>query len=77
MKKLTLLVVALFLPALSVQAGEKEKLFTQLDIDTDGFISQSEAKALYRLSDVFAQLDSNGDRKLDAPEFSAFKPQVR
>jgi len=72
MKKLPLLVVALFLPALVVQA-EAKGVFNQLDTDANGLVSKEEAKAMPELLAAFERLDKDGDKQLSPKEFAAYQ----
>ncbi|KXI27725.1 EF-hand domain-containing protein [Paraglaciecola hydrolytica] len=49
-----------------------EALFTQLDTDSDGFISISESVADSDVSAKFAELDTNVDGYLSAEEFANY-----
>jgi Ca2+-binding EF-hand superfamily protein len=48
-------------------------LFTRLDQDRNGEISQEEAQAESTLSQSWSKLDENVDGRLDSQEFSAFE----
>ena len=86
MKKTLAYIVALAaFSALSVNAaGDKEaekttgaegragsSIFTQLDADKDGFVSQSEARKSAEVSANFKTLDADGDGKVSAKEMGA------
>lgn len=72
MKKLPILVAALFLPALAVQADAKS-VFNQLDTDANGLVSQAEAKAMPELLEAFERLDKDGDKQISLSEFAAYQ----
>jgi hypothetical protein len=48
-------------------------VYGDLDADSDGWVSESEARANTGLSTRFGDLDINGDGRLDEPEFSKFE----
>lgn len=48
----------------------QEEVFTSLDTDSDGLISESEAQAHSALAGIFSQLDLNADGYLSLDEFS-------
>jgi Ca2+-binding EF-hand superfamily protein len=51
----------------------KSGLFSQLDQDGDGMVSQQEAEAHSSLSADWSDLDQNRDGRLDSEEFSAYE----
>jgi Ca2+-binding EF-hand superfamily protein len=72
MKKLSLITIALFLPALGLQAEEDNlSLFTQLDADQNGLLSKEETKRVDNIAAMFDVLDANGDGQLNLSEFKA------
>lgn len=72
MRKLMLLVVVLFIPAVILHAtGKTLPLFDQLDVDRNGLLSKEEAKKVRALAEVFDELDKNGDHYLSISEFEA------
>lgn len=56
--------------ALNTQAST---LFSELDLNNDGYISEVEAGVNSILSAAFDELDVNEDAKLSKEEFAAFK----
>ena len=53
-----------------VFANDDAKAFKKLDINNDGFITDTEALAHEELPEVFEEADENGDGKLDMDEFA-------
>ena len=51
-------------------------VYGDLDADSDGWLTKSEARANAGLSSRFGKLDINGDGRLDEPEFSKFEVSV-
>ena len=70
MKKL-ILVPALF--AAHYALASKAEVFTSLDIDKDGFISEKEAESNPILNKSFANLDTDQNGQLGWSEFSVVK----
>jgi len=69
MKKL-LLIAAVSMSATFAQAGEAEvAVFNQLDVDTNGLVSESEAQVLPELMPLFANLDTDHDGQLSLAEY--------
>ncbi len=66
-QKLTLTALALFV---SGTAFASDNLYTNLDTNEDGGISQEEAAALPGLHDKWVELDTNADGMLDKAEFA-------
>ena len=52
-----------------VSADDNSKMFQQLDVDGDGYISEYEALAHDQLPDAFAEGDENNDGRIDMIEF--------
>ena len=77
MKKFALVIVALFIPALCLQAEEVQteedslSLFAQLDEDKDGLVSKEEATRVENILAMFDALDADGDGQLTLSEFEA------
>ena len=82
MKKLSLIVIALFIPALGLQAQEEPiqqehadkeslSLFVQLDTDKDGLLSKEEAQRVENILAMFDVLDADADGLLTLSEFEA------
>ena len=63
-----LMCVGLF-PAQSLADADVDKLFVQLDLDRDGYISRDEAEAHQDLPGSFDDADDNDDGRLDRQEF--------
>lgn len=77
MKTIPFVIVTLF-AVTSVWAAKPPPLtFEDLDSNTDGYISQKEAKARKDLSDNWKSADKNADGKLDSAEFIAFEGKGR
>jgi len=55
--------------------SQEPALFSALDANNDGKISQSELQRVKDLQNNFAQADSNQDGTIDQSEFSAFEAQ--
>lgn len=55
------------------EADAKTPGFSQLDADSDGYVTQSEMRDNEELTNRWEQLDSNADQRLDPAEFSAFE----
>ncbi|NQZ31216.1 MAG: EF-hand domain-containing protein [Oceanospirillaceae bacterium] len=69
MKKL-LAISVLSMTAMFVQAGETEQaVFEQLDTDSNGLISETEAKVLPELMPFFVDLDIDKDGQLSLVEY--------
>ncbi len=47
--------------------------FSELDLDGDGYLSEEEASAVWRLEQGFSQADQDQDGQVDRAEFSAFE----
>ncbi len=58
---------------LTVSAVCAESNVVSLDVDKDGAISVQEARVMPELLEQFAQLDVNGDGKIDMAELAAYK----
>jgi len=54
----------------SVSADAKAEMFSELDVNADGFISVEEAEAHDDLPEAFADGDMNDDGRLDQAEFA-------
>ena len=65
-QKLTLTALTLFVSGTAYAA---DNLYTTLDTNKDGGISQEEASALPGLNDKWVELDANADGMLDKAEF--------
>lgn len=52
---------------------EQQELFSMLDINRDGVITQEEAQHYPELAETFDQLDERGDGQLDKAEFARFE----
>ncbi|MFC4700725.1 EF-hand domain-containing protein [Glaciecola siphonariae] len=71
-KKLTALSLSLmFVASVMVQANASEELFTALDLDQSGTISQTEASAHSGLSALFNEVDADSDGEITYAEFAA------
>jgi len=66
-----LLFTSLFILGTS-HAFANDETFKQVDVDASGTISAEEAVAIEGLQESMAEYDLNGDRELDAKEFSLF-----
>ena len=66
-QKLTLTALILFV---SGTAFATDNLYTTLDANKDGGISQEEASAMPGLNDKWVELDANADGMLDKVEFA-------
>ncbi|WP_420820131.1 EF-hand domain-containing protein [Pseudoalteromonas amylolytica] len=55
--------------------AQASEVFTALDADKDGAISQSEAQALTSLAAKFKELDVDANGSLSAEEFANFKSE--
>lgn len=55
------------------EADAKTPGFSQLDADSDGYVTQSEIRDHEELTNRWEQLDANADQRLDRAEFSAFE----
>lgn len=62
------LLCGLLIPAAS--ADDNSETFKKLDVNGDGFITETEALAHAELPDSFADGDENGDGRLDMNEFA-------
>lgn len=51
--------------------------FQQLDGDSDGFVTRTEAAKMAGIADRFAKFDANRDGKLDRAEFAALVASMR
>lgn len=71
MKKLPLIVAALFLPALALQAEDNVSLFDKLDSNQDGQLSKEEAMQEEKLAAVFDLLDTDQDGAISLSEYKA------
>jgi len=47
--------------------------YAKLDLDADGFITLAEARQVPGLPEKFAEVDADGDSKLNAAEYAAFQ----
>ncbi|MEX0915328.1 MAG: hypothetical protein WDZ60_05490 [Wenzhouxiangellaceae bacterium] len=54
-------------------SDEQKQLMSQLDIDQDGVISESEAQRHPELAQRFRELDKNRDQVLEQAEFARFE----
>ena len=68
LQKLTLAALALLVSGAAF-ASDKD-IYTSLDANQDGAISQEEAAAMPGLNDKWAELDANADGMLDQAEFA-------
>jgi Ca2+-binding EF-hand superfamily protein len=59
--------------ALPVSADDNTEAFKKLDVNGDGFITETEALAHAELPDVFGEADENGDNQLDLNEFAVLE----
>jgi len=69
----TVISMAALLGALLIQplpADDNISAFSKLDVDRDGFITETEALAHAELPDAFAEGDENNDGRLDMDEFA-------
>lgn len=76
------LVSALALSTAAVAGGDKDKdklseeqqhLMSQLDLNGDGVISETEAQREPELAQRFRELDENGNEVLETAEFARFE----
>lgn len=74
------LVSALALSAAAMAGGDKDKLseeqkhlMSQLDLNGDGAISETEAQREPELAQRFRELDKNGNEVLETAEFARFE----
>lgn len=67
-QKLTLAALALLVSGVAF-AADKD-MYSSLDANQDGAISQEEAAAMPGLNDKWAELDANADGVLDQAEFA-------
>lgn len=74
------LVSALALSTAAVAGGDKDKLsdeqkdlMSQLDLNGDGVISETEAQREPELAQRFRELDENGNEVLEIAEFARFE----
>ena len=58
------------LPVSPAFADDSGEMFKKLDVDGDGFITETEALAHPELPDSFADGDEDGDGRLDMIEFA-------
>ena len=81
MKVIPLAAVSLFTVTCVWAAGNSPPppplTFEQLDVDSDGYISQKEAMARKDLSENWKIADKNGDGKIDSAEFIAYVGKER
>ena len=61
------------LPFPPVFADDNAEMFKKLDVNGDGFISETEALAHPELPDSFADGDEDGDGRLDLAEFAVLE----
>ncbi|WP_395339059.1 EF-hand domain-containing protein [Ningiella sp. W23] len=61
----------LFVACMSYNAMASEELFTALDVDQSGTISETEASAHSALSVIFSEVDADGDGEITYDEFAA------
>lgn len=54
-------------------SDEQKQLMSQLDIDQDGVISESEAQQHPEIAQRFSELDENRDQVLEQAEFARFE----
>lgn len=71
MRYLIVLSAALLSSAALAQGQGGSSVFDQFDADSDGNISQSEARANATLAQNFSAADTDGDGKLSKAEFEA------
>lgn len=75
------LAVLAAMPALANQVGDTKDhkptrpMFTQMDTNADGFVTQDEAVAYTQKK--FAEADTNGDGKISTNEADTFRAKTR
>ncbi len=65
-------------PPDDIATGAEEapgQLFSELDENADGYVQPDEAEGNEELSQIWQQLDENGDQQLDAAEFAKFEAE--
>jgi hypothetical protein len=70
--------IAAFVLGLCVVTGlaaEEVKMFEELDVDSDGYISKKEAMAQKSIEKNWKKADKDNDGRLDISEFSAFEAE--
>lgn len=70
-KKITLVALVLIFSGATVAA--EQSLYSKIDADKDGSISQQEASTFTVLSEQWDELDANADGVLDQAEFAKFE----
>jgi hypothetical protein len=71
-KKLTALTLSsIFFASVVITANASEELFSSLDTDQSGTISQTEASAHSGLSALFGEVDADADGEITYAEFAA------
>ena len=69
-KVLSLLGIAAILLATAISVNAEEDLFTQLDVNADGLISEMEAEAHDVLYENFEEVDANSDGYVSREELT-------
>jgi Ca2+-binding EF-hand superfamily protein len=70
-KFIALSLSTLFAASVIVSANASEELFSALDTDQSGTISQTEASAHSGLSALFSEVDADSDGEITYAEFAA------
>jgi len=59
------------------QASDALLSFEEMDRDSNGYISLNESTANEDMANIFSQVDSNGDGKINITEFQAYMGKDR
>jgi Ca2+-binding EF-hand superfamily protein len=77
MKAIQLAAVTLFTFASAWADKHPPMTFEQIDANSDGYISQKEAKARKDLNENWKNIDTNADGKINSEEFIAYESRNR
>ena len=76
-KLLTLTLFTCLFVSTGIQADDALLSFEEMDRDTNGYISLNESSANEDMANIFSEIDTNGDGKINITEFQSYMGKGR